>query len=254
MIRAYQNNRRIATGKIWKDKFLQVYPEEVVFNSEEEWRSHIYSSTVSSISFQREELKEEEKKESENWTCAYCKLPCGNDHRTCIVNGFDYDVVKWENARIFPTQEKKERNSEWKFEKKFRALLPAGQYYIGDLCYALKDQLYDTVFGPSYDIGYFSTSKPEEVFMMGGPFDDGTYRGTNGKQFEVDSGTIGIASLSTLEPDKAPYYGGHMYTFKSPVHVNLTKGGNFTFYGENHTDPHLKITIHEDEEYEGDSE
>jgi hypothetical protein len=291
-VRVYVNNKRIATGKPWKGKFLQVYPEQKTYASEAEWRSAVYQSVVASIRFEvktvekkveakanpivvpkvpvkpilnpEDEEEEEKKPVDQNWICGYCRLPPGNDHRMCICRGYNYSVIDWEKARVFakkvepkkeepkPTPSKLSLNrKDWSYSKLFKTTLPAGTYYIGDLCYALDDTLYDKVFGPQYECGLFtSLANPKHVFMMGNT-DDGLYRGTDGKEYPVDAGIIGIASEATLDPKKAPYDGGSLYTFTSPVSVKL-KEDKFIFYGEKYTDPRLTIYIYE-EDYE-DSE
>lgn len=263
--------KRVATGAQWKDKFLQVYPQQKIFASEAEWRTEIFKTAVADIHFETKEEKPSLKNETvtpspskkavdeEDWVCGYCKLPSGNDHRMCIVNGYKYNVKDWENDRTYSSEKKVVPKKEaidtaWCYNDKSSAVLPPGEYYIGDLCYALKDHLYDSVFGPTYASGHYWTFRPNETFMMAGTGGDGTFRGSDGKRFEVDAGIIGIASLSTLDPAKAPYYGGHMYKFSSPVHVKMPREGNFSFYGESRNDPHLKITIYEDDNGDYDSE
>jgi hypothetical protein len=261
-VRAIVNKKRVATAKPWGTKFLQVYPEQKTFPSEGEWKKHVVSTLLDSVEFEKEEEKqekEEQSKEDQNWICNYCDLGPGNDHRLCICDGYKYNVKDWENDRRFPKKSKATAPAPapivsnpimgegWGFNRKHQATLPPGEYYIGDLCYALNDYLYDKVFGPRYETGYFSRlDAPDYVFMIGGHFDDGTFRGSDRKRFEVDSGTIGIASIATLALEKAPYSGGHLYSFKTPVHVDVA-GDNFKFYGEHYTDPHLKIYIYGDE-------
>ena len=289
-VRVFIEKKRIATGKPWKNQFLQVYPTKAVFPSEAEWRSAVYQSVLSSLRF---EVKKIEKKASQpkpqplpqpqpqassapvkqaaaipppspktndveqmDWVCGWCNKPAGNDHRMCICRGYQYSVEAWENGRIFPKKTTpKATNSplslepkDWVRQGKSKATLPAGRYYIGDLCYALHDTLYDKVFGPCYDEGLFqSTKNPAHVFMMGGTGGDGTFSGSDGKEYSVDAGILGIAAEATLDPTKAPYEGGSLYTFTSPVNVAL-KGERFTFYGEKYTDPRISISLYEDEE------
>lgn len=279
-VRVYLEKKRIATGKPWKGKFLQVYPEMKTFESEAQWRSHMYQSILSGIRFEvKEKEKEKENRktepvaapvapppspepaESENWICGYCRLPAGNDHRLCICNGYRYSVAAWEKARIFPSLKKNPpihtislSPSLWAYESKFVKTLPAGKYYIGDLCYALHNALYDRIFGPKYNDGYYvMKNSPSHVFMMGGTGGDGEFRGSDGKNYAVDAGIIGIASESTLDPKKKPYDGGRLFTFTSPVKVNL-KGSHFSFEGEHSNDPQLTIAIEDDYESYEESE
>ena len=32
-----------------------------------------------------------------------------------------------------------------------KCTLPPGRYYIGDICYALKNEIYDNIWGDKYD-------------------------------------------------------------------------------------------------------
>lgn len=225
-IRAVVNKNRVATGKPWKSGFLQVYPEEKTFASEAEWRSQVYHSILSGIQFE-------------------------NDDTEANVVVPKQVVPKKEIAKPVPIKAKpvsKFNKDDWIHSRLYKTTLPPGTYYIGDLCYALDDYLYDNVFGPSYQDGYFVCSKnPKDVFMMGGTGGDGLFRGTDGKKYAVDAGIIGIASESTLNPKKVPYNGGSLYTFKSQVTVKIRED-KFIFHGQTYEDPNLTIYIYEDEE------
>jgi hypothetical protein len=49
-IRAFQNNIRIATGRVTKDgRFFQAYPTKMYFNSEQQWRDAV--SKVFAVTF-----------------------------------------------------------------------------------------------------------------------------------------------------------------------------------------------------------
>lgn len=304
-VRVYINDKRIATGKPWKNEFLQVFPEKKTFASEAEWRTSIYESLHPTIKFVVEEPKkkkvkevappakveltpvppvppvspvpnpvkavinpedeEEVEKEDRKWVCGYCSLPPGNDHRMCICRGYNFSVAAWEDGRIFLGPSKSSKNNkdtstvskdknDWTYQKAHRMTFPPGTYYIGDLCYALNDTLYDKVFGPKYNEGcYTSKLNPSDVFMMGDTGGDGEFKGTDGKMYPVDAGIIGIASESVLDPKKKPY-GGSMYTFKGDVSVRFRED-KFQFYSNAIGDPNLTIYIYEEEEeYNEDSE
>lgn len=225
-VRVYVNGKRVATAKPWGIAFLQVYPEQKTYASEAEWRSSVYQSVLASIRFEVEE-----KVESTPAPPAPPPTPASSPT---------------------PVRPKVSLNpKDWTYSKLHKTMLPAGKYYIGDLCYALDCTLYDKVFGPHYAKGlYTSLSNPNHVFMMDNTW-DGLYQGTDGKHYPVDAGIIGIASEATLDPKKAPYTGGSLYTFTSPVSVKL-KDDKFIFYGEKYNDPRLTIYIQE-EDYE-DSE
>jgi hypothetical protein len=224
-VRAFVNNQRVATAKVWNDKFLQVYPERRVFASEAEWRASLNQRNQTVLTFDGESTPSP-------------SVPQTRSRSVGVSTGVSQTVSL--NPRDWEVQEDKKK-----------ATLPAGKYYIGDLCYALDDTLYDKVFGPRYDIGLFTSKlNPTHVFMMGRT-DDGLFRGSDRKDYPVDAGIIGIAAEATLDQKKAPYDGGSLYTFKSPVNVKL-RNDKFIFYGDDYNDPHLTIYIYE-EDYE-DSE
>ncbi len=312
-VRVFVNEKRIATGKVWKGQFLQVYPEKKTFTSEGGWRTAIYQSLIPTIKFVTEtkspkKVKKEKKvnqivipvavkpepvpvkpaqvpvgpnptskhilnpesdqEEDNNWICGYCrKGPGGAGHRECICIGYNYSVAAWEQDRIYTNKAKKEMKnqdaavsynpSDWSHKNIKKATFPPGTYYIGDLCYALDEDLYDRVFGQDYDSGHYSQkNNPNHVFMLSDTgIGDGAYRGTDGHEYCVDAGILGIASESVLDPEKAPYDGGKVYTFKGNVSVSFKPYDKFQFYSDNYTDKNITIYIcEEEEEYGEDSE
>lgn len=85
--------------------------------------------------------------------------------------------------------------------------LPAGTYWIGDLCYIL-DDLWDEIcnmyskhesetgtFG-----GEFTLSDGRRFAMYGTRFGDGTYNDQSGHDYGVDSGTLGCFPVSADDP------------------------------------------------------
>lgn len=263
VVHAYNNNAYVASGKQVGNQFVQTLPKEKVFASETEWRASIQESNQPVFQCERSKVDVNETvatTDSNSWTCGYCSLPPGNDHRNCISRGYDYSLKAWEEARIFPKKEKTSsptapssfstNPNDWTWKEKSKAILPVGTYYIGDLCYALDDDLYENVFGPSYDAGLFiSNLNPTHVFMMESTGGDGFFNGSDGKEYPVDSGTIGIASQAVLTKKKTRFTEyGSLYTFKSPVHVNLQFDNKFIFRGEDISDPQLTIKIYSDED------
>jgi len=103
--------------------------------------------------------------------------------------------------------------------------LPPGNYYIGDICYVLNDSIYDGVFGSyGYSSGWYTSEKGH--FLVSGTYaGDGAYIGTDGFEYGVDAGIIGIVSESLIE-DVTP--SGRNYNFPNGVDVKM-KNGVFTF-------------------------
>lgn len=116
--------------------------------------------------------------------------------------------------------------------------LPAGRYYIGDLCYSLKEEIYEKVLGGNgYATGYYETEGG--LFMLDHTaYGDGSYESEvldTSKRFEVvkgfkygvDAGIIGIASMNLCVPEEK-VYGGTLHTFEEPVECSF-KNGYFEF-------------------------
>ena len=77
--------------------------------------------------------------------------------------------------------------------------VPRGKYYCGDLCYNLKDSIYDGVWGDKfgYKDGLYRRKTDGAVFGMFGTGGDGVFQDINsGEEYSVDAGHLGVASLS----------------------------------------------------------
>lgn len=85
--------------------------------------------------------------------------------------------------------------------KKFTIDIENG-LYIGDLCYALGDSVYDKVWGKQYgyEDGAYTDPKTKLQFaMVGTAYGDGCYSGTDGRSYPVDAGIIGICDAKLVE-------------------------------------------------------
>ena len=76
-------------------------------------------------------------------------------------------------------------------------------FYIGDLCYALNEKVYDEVWGGNnYEDGQYVDPKTKAEFaMVGTAHGDGEYESDVGAFFPVDAGIIGVADLSICDGD-----------------------------------------------------
>jgi hypothetical protein len=155
----------------------------------------------------------------------------------CIAVGFHGSrtpIQDWERASGVRRREEPETtNSEhfvgtgWTFKATSSATLAPGKYYIGDLSYALDDDIYHGVFGANdYEMGLYTENNSQLSFLIAETaYGDGVYEGSDGKEFSVDAGIIGICHEDLIEQDGD---GGHMYTFQQPIKCNF-KGGIFRF-------------------------
>ena len=193
-MRLFINDNRISTAVRVNTGILQVYPTKRQFASDVQWKQHWEELTKPKI----------------------------------IIRFGDAPAPVPEPA---PPKlvEPKAKLSDWTFVQSDRitTTLPAGEYYIGDLCYVLGDNVYDNIFGGTgYESGTYEEKGTGRVFVVNSTaYGDGMYPGSDGNEFAVDAGIIGICSKSLMAKDDG---GGHMYTFDSPVRCKF-RGGRFFF-------------------------
>ena len=75
-------------------------------------------------------------------------------------------------------------------------------FYIGDLCYALNEKVYDEVWGDNnnYEDGQYTDPETKAEFaMVGTAYGDGEYESSDGITFPVDAGIIGVADLAICD-------------------------------------------------------
>lgn len=100
--------------------------------------------------------------------------------------------------------------------------LPAGNYYIGDLCHVLDDKIYRGV----WEKNNFKSDKYKVgngVFVVDSTDSgDGTYKGSNEFMYIVDAGNIGIVSQNLISMDYKN--SGSFHTFTSKVSFISIKG------------------------------
>jgi hypothetical protein len=110
---------------------------------------------------------------------------------------------------------------------------PAGEYYVGDICYALSDDVYQKQWGDKFkyargthEITYRGVT--DFLSVNATAYGDGTYTDTrNELDFVVDSGTIGIVHISMCEPKNikdGKIIGGHIIQSITPVKFKSNKG------------------------------
>jgi hypothetical protein len=260
--RVFYNNSRLSTAVETKNNgFLQVYPTKQTFESETHWKKHWENEILKNVRFEVEQPKPKK------------PLKDKSVHEMSRMELVDLllsmraapSVEKPKKAEVgppsapVPSPSHSSRSSAapvaaptaWSFkEGKKKVTLPAGKYYIGDLCYALREDIYDKVYGgQGYDAGLYSSSLGS--FMMHGTGGDGVFKGSDGYEYPVDAAHIGIASLACCNPEHE-IYGGKTFTFSQPVECKFDDIA-FTFYAG---DFHLRISNwgdYEDEyEEEGD--
>jgi hypothetical protein len=107
-----------------------------------------------------------------------------------------------------------------------------GEYYIGDLCYAINgdNEWHDIMLdidGTEWGLEGPKLYKGQLIFSHGTFYGDGGYSDNQGNYYSVDSGTIGIIPISLVNMD---YYsgGGQIMIFDNDFEV-LYSNGMFKF-------------------------
>ena len=109
------------------------------------------------------------------------------------------------------------------------ATLPAGKYYIGDLCYVLPDAIYHGIYGNLYGYknGHYRIQGPDGVkysFVVAGTYaGDGLYRGGE-REYEVDAGIIGMVDVRLCNPEVVDDPAFHIQEFDNKVNFRCNDG------------------------------
>jgi hypothetical protein len=233
-LRLFLNDNRISTAVTTKSgNLLQVFPVKKQFADEVVWRQHwdeaMKPKIILKIGYPGDE--EEEKKVAPSPVAPVAAARPSRSKTTIPASDFIFNTLA-QQAKAKPQQPKPKwsRLSDWTVsnkDKHFEHTLPAGKYYIGDLCYVLGEDVYDDVFGGTgYSSGIYEEKGTDRTFLVSHTsWGDGEFPGSDGKKFAVDSGTIGICSTSLMVKDDG---GGHLYTFEKPVKCEF-RAGLFSF-------------------------
>ena len=122
------------------------------------------------------------------------------------------------------------------------ALMPAGTYYVGDLCYLLTektDEIYDDLVlgfdndGKAVDIKA-GRRKVFSAFYANTAYGDGQYSDNIGNKYSVDAGIIGVVQLLSADliaAAKKLDADGHakVIDFPEDFRVDRDEDGTFTF-------------------------
>lgn len=200
-IRAFVNNKRISTARqIDSSTFQQFFPAKVSYKNEAEWKDLIkrFYGTDSVV----------------------FKVQVNNPSTTTSSSPAAPKKNPFESFL---------NTKDWQFSSKLSQTFPAGKYWIGDICYCLDDKMYDAIFGGfDYDSGLY-THKDGGFFMVDATaWGDGCYHGTDGFDYGVDAGVIGIVSHHLIDQNNGALDGGKIHTFTEPVKCTF-KRGRFEF-------------------------
>ena len=130
--------------------------------------------------------------------------------------------------------------------------MPAGKYYIGDLCYVMHpewNEVCDLFFPANHPPrgveGEFTLKDGRRFASFGTAYGDGTYRSNIGTDHSVDSGSIGCIRVEDIRDNSYDNVEelGAIIEFTQPFEVSADQG--LLVFG------HVQIeTAGDDEEYD----
>lgn len=86
-------------------------------------------------------------------------------------------------------------------------MMPAGKYYVGDLCYVMTDKEWDTfcsitIKGNECLDGEFEMPDGRKFATYGTAWGDGEYKDQYGNRYCVDAGLIGCIRMEDIRAEK----------------------------------------------------
>lgn len=80
-------------------------------------------------------------------------------------------------------------------------------FYIGDLCYALNDTVYDEVWGgAAYMDGVYEAPNGHRFAVAGTAWGDGTYEDGKLREYDVDAGNLSLVPAELAERTDGGHY------------------------------------------------
>lgn len=122
--------------------------------------------------------------------------------------------------------------------------MPAGKYYVGDLCYVMHPQWDEfcelTISGHETKEGEFSLANGTKFAFHGTAYGDGCYEDQFGDSYPVDAGLIGCIKVKDINDPEADMEGGQIIEFDSPFETSYEDG--IIYIG------HIRINTGDDDE------
>ena len=107
-------------------------------------------------------------------------------------------------------------------------MMPAGKYYVGDLCYVMHPQWMQACFCFLKDYralsGEFALANGVRFARFSTKYGDGDYVDNLDNGYLVDSGCIGCILVSDIDDPNASLYCGAIHEFDNPFAPSLKNG------------------------------
>lgn len=124
------------------------------------------------------------------------------------------------------------------------------KYWIGDLCYVIRDELWSEFCDKTSDMssGTLTLSNGIKVSFSNTAYGDGGYQDQFGNNYSVDAGLIGIVKLSDIFESTGLFLsGGNIFEFDDMPEVSYTYG--LISFGNVHIDTAFEEEEEEEEDY-----
>ena len=110
-------------------------------------------------------------------------------------------------------------------------MMPAGKYYVGDICYVLHE-VWDEVCDLIGNDGEFTLKDGRRFACYGTVYGDGCYRDQYGSEYGVDAGVIGCIKLEDIDMADLSNFttGGQIRNFATEFKTGSDNGN--IFFGE----------------------
>lgn len=107
-------------------------------------------------------------------------------------------------------------------------VVPAGKYVLGDPCYSVPDALWLPLLKScDYFVNPIGTVNGVNVLAFSTMYGDGEYRASNGENYPVDAGLIGLVPYDFAEINYP--YSVTIVTFDEPTYCYKDGQGTLTF-------------------------
>jgi hypothetical protein len=109
-------------------------------------------------------------------------------------------------------------------------MMPAGKYYVGDLCYVMHDvwsQVCDLIIQDDQCLdGEFNLRSGTRFAIQSTAYGDGTYQDDDGFSYPVDAGSIGCIKMDDINFSDISndITGGRVYEFARPFTIRYDMG------------------------------
>ena len=158
------------------------------------------------------------------------------DHIDKLTRYFidNFNFIRYsEEARAFSQSVRKQIMNSPEPSYNPNTQLPAGKYWIGDLCYVIQDSTkWDEVCtlisednGRTVDRKVYTLKDTARFMFCSTAYGDGVYYDQHHNRYGVDAGLIGMIEISDIDNHPDNHAGlGHIHTFDEPVTCGYFNG------------------------------